>query len=142
MYTGAADFEGTSSKATTELVNQAATAIVVVPQPVMKGKKVLTGVELTVNIEPAASGGGVPTGQVIFELVTKRGKKTHTKTLGTAALNSGAATLTFKPNAVLNQKLTVIYNGDPDFLANTMNLPKLTRTGIAKGHATAHIGRR
>jgi hypothetical protein len=66
----------------------------------------------------------VPTGQVTFELVTKHRKKVTLKTLGTAEL-SGAATLTFKPNQVLNKPPTIVYSGDPDFLASMMSSPKL-----------------
>ncbi len=96
----------------------------------MKGRNNLEGIELTAEIKPVAPGGGVPTGEVIFELVKKQGKKTQVKTLGTAALSGGAATLSFKPSAVLSQTLRIIYSGNPDFLASTMNPPKLTKTGI------------
>ncbi len=116
---------GTSSSATTGSVGQAATAIVLVPHPVVKGKK-LKRIELTAEIQPVAPGGGVPTGQVTFELVKKHGKKTQVKTLGTAAVSGGAATLTLKPNAVLNKTLTIVYSGDPDFLANSTTPPRLT----------------
>jgi len=129
-YNGAADFLGMSSSATTESVRQSATAIVLVPHAVLKGKKALSAVSLTAEIKPVAPGGGVPRGQVTFELVSKRGKKTHVKTLGTAAASGGAATLTFKPSAVLNQTLTIVYSGDPDFQGSMMNPPKLTKSGI------------
>jgi hypothetical protein len=85
-----------------------------------------SGIPLTAEIAPVAPGGGVPTGQVTFELVSKCGKKLQVKALGTAATSGGAATLTFKPSAVLNQPLTIIYSGDPDFLASTMTPAKLT----------------
>ncbi|MGO9915645.1 MAG: Ig-like domain repeat protein [Isosphaeraceae bacterium] len=130
-YNGAADFVGMSSSATAESVRQATTAIVLVPHAVLKGKKTLSAVSLTAEIKPVAPGGGVPTGQVTFELVTKRGKKTQVKTLGAAAAEGGAASLTFKPSAVLNKTLTIVYSGDPDFLASMMNPPRLTKTGIA-----------
>ena len=88
-------------------------------------------VELTAAIEPLAAGGGVPTGAVTFEFVKKQRKKVKLTTLGTAALRGGAATLTFKPNNVLNKPLTIVYSGDPDFLASMMSPPKLTKSGIA-----------
>ncbi len=126
-YNGAADFLGKSSSPTTETVAQAATSIVLVPRPVMKGKKTLTGIELTAEVEPVAPGVGVPTGQVTFEFVKKHGKKTQVKTLGTAAVTGGAATLTFKPNAVVNQSLVIVYSGDPDFLASMVRPRELTK---------------
>ena len=119
------------SSTTAESVSQAATAIVLVPHAVLKGKKKLKAVELTAEIEPVAPGGGVPTGQVTFEFVKKHRKKVKVKTLGTAELSGGEATLTFKPNQVLNEPLTIVYSGDPDFLASTMSPPKLTKSGIA-----------
>ena len=73
----------------------------------------------------------MPTGQVIFEFIKKHGKKLKVTTLGTAALSGGAATLTFKPNKVLNQPLTIVYSGDPDFLASKMSPPKLTKSELA-----------
>ncbi len=91
----------------------------------------LKGVELTATIEPSVPGGGVPTGTVTFEFLTKHGKKVKATTLGTAALNGGAATLTFKPNKVLNQRLLIVYSGDPDFLASTISPPKLTKSEVA-----------
>ena len=78
-----------------------------------------------------APGGGVPTGQVTFEFVKKHRKKVKVKTLGTAELSGGEATLTFKPNQVLKKPLTIVYSGDPDFLASMMSPPKLTKSGIA-----------
>ena len=102
-YNSNGDSLSAKSGAVTESVSQAATAIVLVPHPIKKGKKKLEAVGLTVEIKPAALGGGVPTGQVTFEFVTKHGKKVQRKTLGTAALVGGEATLTFKPNQVLKQ---------------------------------------
>ena len=63
------------SGTTTESVSRAATAIVLVPHPILQGKKKLEAVGLTVKIEPATTGGGVPTGQVTFEFVKKHRKK-------------------------------------------------------------------
>jgi hypothetical protein len=51
-------------------------------------------------------------------------------TLGTAAVKGGAAMLTFKPNQVLKQPLTIVYSGDPEFLASTMSPPKLTKKAM------------
>ena len=130
-YNGAVSFLGASSSPTTESVSQAATAIVLVPQPVVKGKKNLKAIELTARIAPAVPGGGLPTGQVIFELIKRHGKKTQVTKLGTTSVSGGEATLTVKPNAVLNQTLTIVYSGDADFMASTMSPPRLTKSEIS-----------
>ncbi len=131
-YNGGTGFLGGKSGTAAELVSQSPTAIILVPHAVLKGKKKLTAVSLTAEIEPVAPGGGVPTGQVTFEFVKKHGKKVTVKTLGTAELSGGEATLTLKPNQVLNKPLKIVYSGDPDFLASTTSPPKLTKSGIAR----------
>ena len=130
-YNGGTDSLVVKSGPAAESVSQAATAIVLAPHAVLKGKKKLRAVGLTAEIEPVAPGGGVPTGQVTFEFVTKHRKKVTLKTLGTAELSGGKATLTFKPNQVLKKPLTIVYSGDPDFLASMMSPPKLTKSAIA-----------
>ena len=104
-YNGGTDFLDVKSGTTAESVSRSATAIVLVPHAVLKGKKKLSAVGLTATIEPVAPGGGVPTGTVAFEFLTKRRNKVKVTTLGTAAMSGGAATLTFKPNKVLNKPL-------------------------------------
>ncbi len=130
-FNGGTDSLGVKSGTAAESVSQSPTAIILVPHAVLKGKKKLTAVGLTAEIQPVAPGGGVPTGQVTFEFVKKHGKKVTVKTLGTAELSGGEATLTLKPNQVLNKPLKIVYSGDPDFLASTMSPPKLTKSGIA-----------
>ncbi len=115
----------------TESVSPSATSIVLVPHAVVKGKNTLSAVGLTAEVEPEAPGWGVPTGTVTFEFVKKQRKKVKVTTLGTATLSGGAATLTFKPSQVLKQPLTIVYSGDPDFLASMVSPPKLTKSGIA-----------
>ena len=129
-YNGNADFQGVSSSPTTESVRPAATAIVLVPHAVVKGKTALKAVELTAEIEPVPPGRGVPTGKVTFEFVKRVRKTVKVKTLGTATVSGGEATLTFKPNAVLNETLTIIYSGDTDFLASSVSPPKLTKPAL------------
>ena len=85
---------------------------------------------LTAEIEPTSPGGGVPTGIVTFELLTKKRKKIKTKVLGTAAVSGGDATLTVKPKLVLSKVITIIYSGDPDFRASTLTAPKLSKKGL------------
>jgi len=128
-YSGSADFLGARSGGTTETVNRDATEIIVVPHPVFK-KKRLKAVSMTATIEPLVPGGGVPTGLVTFELLVKHRKKIKVKTLGTAALIGGQATLTFKPQKLLNKTLTIVYSGDTNFEAASVTLPKLTRKSL------------
>jgi len=132
-YNGGTDSLGVKSGTAAESVSRSATAIVLVPHAVLKGKKNLRAVGLTAEIEPVAPGRGVPTGQVTFEFVKKHRKKVTVKTLGTAELSGGEATLTFKPNQVLKKPLTIVYSGDPDFLASMMSPPRLTKSGL-RGH--------
>ena len=125
-YDDNGDSLGAKSGSTTESVSRASTAIVLVSHPILKGKKKLEAVGLTVQIKPAATGGGVPTGQVTFEFVKKHRNTVKVKMLGNAALVGGEATLTFRPKQVLKKPLTIVYSGDPDFLASTTSPPKLT----------------
>jgi len=128
-YNGTADFFGVQSGSASESVAQASTEVVLVPHPVFKKKK-LVSVNLTAEIEPLAPGGGAPTGAVAFELLTKRGKKIHTQTLGKVSVEGGQATLLVKASSVLNKSITVVYGGDPDFRASTAASPKLTQKGL------------
>jgi hypothetical protein len=128
-YSGDADFFGVQSGSTTESVSQAATEIALVPHPVLRKKNVVS-VGLTAEVVPVPPGGGVPTGKVTFEFLVKHGKKLQVKTLGTAALRGGEATLTVKPKAVLNKPITIIYSGDPNYRASTLTPPKLTQKAL------------
>ena len=97
--------------------------------PSIKKKKIKSEI-LTAEIEPISPGGGVPTGTVIFELLTKKKKKTVTKTLGTAVVNNGAGTVTLKPNKVLGKAITIVYSGDANFEASMLAAPKLSKKGL------------
>ncbi len=123
-YSGDADFLGVQSAAKTETVAQAGTEMVVTQNSVFKRKK-LTSVYLTAEIRTSAPGGGVPTGEVTFELVTKTKKKVKVTRLGSAAVSDGAATVTLKANAVLKQAITIMYSGDANDWASTLITPKL-----------------
>jgi hypothetical protein len=130
-FPGSPDFAAAQSQPATFTIAPAGATIVLEPRAVLKGKKVLERVELTATIDPMSPGGGVPTGTVTFEFLTKRRNKVKVTKLGTAPLSGGEATLTFKPNQVLKKPLTIVYSGDPDFLASTMSLPKLTKSAVA-----------
>jgi Bacterial Ig-like domain (group 3)/Right handed beta helix region len=129
VYNGSAFFLSAGSAATSESVSRGATApAMLVAQPIFKKKKVVS-FGLTAAIEPSAPGGSAPTGTVAFELVTKKRKKTITKLLGTVRLSGGDALLTVPAKSVLGQTITIVYNGDGDFLGSTVVYPKLTSKG-------------
>ncbi len=128
-YNTTANFLGVESGSASESVAQAGTEVVLAPQPVFK-KKQLVSVNLKAEIVPLAPGGGVPTGVVAFELLTKKGKKIHTQTLGRVSVQSDQATLRVKANSVLNKSLTIVYGGDTDVRASTATSPKLTQKGL------------
>jgi hypothetical protein len=128
-YSGATDVDGARSGAVAETVDQAAAEIVVALHPAYKGKK-LQAVGMTAEIEPLAPGGGTPTGRVTFEYLVKQRRKTKMTTLGTVAVSGGRATLTFKPQKILNKSLTIAYSGDTSFQAASTTLPELTRRSM------------
>ena len=94
-----------------------------VENSVFKNKKLMS-VRLTAEIKPLAPGGGVPTGEVTFELVTTTNKKVTT--LGTAAVSGGEATLTLKANQVPQKGITIVYSGDANDKASTVTTSRLT----------------
>jgi hypothetical protein len=60
-------------------------------------------------------------------MVTFRVKK---KTIGTAALSGGQATLAVKPGSVLNKSLTISYGGAAEFRPASLTAPKLTSQSL------------
>ena len=122
VYGGGGSFLGGQSGAIAQSVVQAGTEVVLVPHAVLKKKKVIS-LSLTAEVEPLAPGGGVPGGVVTF-LIKK-------KTLGTATLSGGQATLTVKPGSVLNKSITVIYGGDAGFRASSLAPLRLTTASLA-----------
>jgi hypothetical protein len=126
IYDPTANFLGNTSGSASETVAQARSQVVLTPHPVLK-KKQLVSVNLTAEIEPVAPGAGVPTGNVVFEILTTKGKKTQTQTLGKVSLKNGQATLLVAASSVLNQSITIVYGGNTDFRAVTAASPKLTQ---------------
>jgi hypothetical protein len=90
------------------------THVVFVPRLVRKSRRGGVAVNMTASIEPAAPGGGVPTGTVTY-LNKKK------KVLGMVRLQGGTAALSIKENKVLNKAVTVVYSGDGDFLPSIMS---------------------
>ena len=130
-YNGTADFFGVTSGSASESVAQAATQVVLVPQPVLK-KKRLVSVRLTAEIEALAPGAGTPSGDVAFELLTKKGRKIQTHTLGRVSVAGGQATLLVKASSVLNKSITIVYGGGTDFRTSTVTSPRLTTKDLAR----------
>ncbi len=128
-YNGGTNFQGVTSGSASESVAPAGTQVVLVPHPVFKKKK-LVAVDLTAEIAPLAPGGGAPTGVVAFDLLTRKGKKVQTKTLGKVSVIDGQATFSVNTSSVLNRSITIVYGGATDFRATTAISPKLTRQGI------------
>jgi hypothetical protein len=131
-YDGDADEQGATSAPVAESVARASTQVVLVTNPIIKKKKVVS-VGLTAEVMPIAPGAGVPTGAVIFEMIAKgKGKKAKTKeqVLGTVTLAGGGATLTLKADQVLKKSITIAYSGDPDFASSTATPPALSQQAL------------
>ncbi len=129
-YNGSADFLGGPSASTSESVGQASTQVVLALQSVSGTKKKATSVGLKAEIEPIAPGGGVPTGDVTFELVKKTRKKTKVTTLGTLPLSGGVATLSVKANKVRNKPITIVYSGGANDKATTVTTTPATQAAL------------
>ncbi len=126
-YSGDSNFLGVHTQALTELVAQAGTQVVLVPEPVFNSKHRVVSVSLKAEVEPVSPGSGVPTGMVTFETVTATKKP---KKLGTLALSGGEATLTLNAKLLLNKSIKIIYSGDADFTSSTASPSKLTQAGL------------
>ncbi len=111
-------------------VAQSGTTVALVAHPTVKKKKVASET-LMARIEPVPPGGGLPTGNVTFELSTKKNKKIKTTALGTVKVDSGgAAMLAVAPERVLGKVITTIYSGDANFTTSTLTAPKISKQGV------------
>jgi hypothetical protein len=117
-YGGDGGFQPATSGPVAVSVAPAATEIALVPHAVLKKRKVIS-LGLEARIDPLAPGAGVPTGTVTFEVRKTRKKEVI---LGTMALGGGEATLAVKSASVLKKPITIVYGGDADFQASTVNL--------------------
>ena len=129
-YTGDTNFPVAHSQALAESVAQAGTNVVLVPERVLNNKKKLVSVRLRAEVEPLFPGGGVPTGNVTFEMVTRTKKNTKPTTLGTISLSGGEATLTLKAKTVLGMPIKIVYSGDPDFKSSTASPQTLSQSKL------------
>jgi large repetitive protein len=123
-YDGGAAFLGVQSPFYSETVTQTGTNVAVVQNSVFRKKK-LKPIRLTAEITPSVPGGGIPSGEVTFELVKKVKKKVKVTTLGTAAVSGGAATVMVPANKVLNKAIAIVYSGDANDKTNSLTTPKI-----------------
>ena len=127
-FNGGSDFVGVQSGSVSVSVTRASTQIVLIPHPVFQKKK-LVALGLTAMIEPVMPAGGVPTGELMLNLLVKQKKKLTTKTLAATRVVGGEATFTLKPNQVLNKAIRVVYSGDLDDQPSSM-LTTLTQDSL------------
>jgi len=124
-YSGDVDTLGVQSAPYSMAVGRTGTTVVVVEQSNFAGKR-LTSVSLAAQVKPLAPGGGIPTGDVTFELVTKTKNKVTVTKLGRATVIGGQATLTLKANTVLQRAITIVYSGDGNDKPSSIAMPKMT----------------
>ena len=136
VYSGDANFVGSTSSTTTQVVVlPTTTSIASSPNPSTVGQSVA----LTAIITPQ-SGGGTPTGTVTFEFG-------YGGIIGTATLSGGQASLNNTFNVVGTKSIVAVYSGDANFVASTsstlsqaVNLPVPTTTSIASSPNPSTVG--
>jgi hypothetical protein len=107
VYSGDANFAGSTSPALSQVVKQAATTTSVVSS--MNPSGLGQAVTFTATVKPATS--GTPTGTVTF--------KDGATTLGTGTLSGGKATFTTSALTLGSHSITASYGGDANFTAST-----------------------
>ncbi|MFR9791020.1 Ig-like domain repeat protein [Streptomyces sp. MB22_4] len=121
VYSGDADFTGSTSPADVQTVTQAAsaTSLTSAPDPSVFGEPKT----LTATVTAVPPGSGTPTGTVdFFDGATL---------LGTSALVGGVATFTTSSLSVGSHSLTAVYSGDGDFTGSTSPVDVQTVTQAA-----------
>ncbi len=117
-YNGDAHFGIGFSAAVSVSVVQASSQVIVTPHANVRGKRVKS-IDVEAEIVSKFPGGAAPTGTVTFRF--------KNKTLGTAMLVDGAATLMLKPSMLLGKAITVLYDGDADYMSSMVVPPVLTQ---------------
>jgi hypothetical protein len=125
-YNGDPDFLGGLSAVSTATVAPTATELLLASEQVVVKRRRVSSIRLAVDVDPSAPGGGMPTGEVTFELVTRVKKKTRITTLGRAVVSGGEASMTFQSGQVLQKAITIFYSGDANDRASTLITPKVT----------------
>jgi hypothetical protein len=109
VYSGSANYSGSTSAELVVVVNQAATSTTLASSlsPSVFGKKVT----FTARVAAVAPGTGTPTGSVTFY--------DGSTTLGTATLVSGKATFATTTLTRGSHMITAVYSGDPSYTTST-----------------------
>ena len=108
-YAGDGSFNGATSSAFTQTVNQASTGTTLATSatPTVTGESVT----FTANVSATAPGAGTPSGTVTF--------MDGATTLGTGTLTGGQATLTTTALPAGSYNVTAVYGGDTNFVTST-----------------------
>ncbi|MBZ5537598.1 MAG: Ig-like domain repeat protein [Acidobacteriia bacterium] len=109
IYSGDANFLGSSSAILTQVVNRGNTTTVVASTPNPSG--VNQAVTFTATVSVIAPSTGTPTGSVTFN--------DGSTALGTTALSSGTATFTTSTLTAGTHSITAVYSGDINFSGST-----------------------
>jgi len=109
VYSGDADFAGSTSAPLTQTVNPAATltALMSSVTPSVFGQSVT----FTATLSAVAPGAGTPNGSVTFQ--------DNGNTLGSGTLAAGVATFMTSGLSVGSHPITAVYGGDADFTGST-----------------------
>jgi len=117
VYGGDTNFTGSTSSATTQVVNQSGstTTLTAAPNPSVFGQSVT----FTATVSPLSPGAGIPSGTVVFyDGVTA---------IGTGTLSSGTTTFSTSSLVVGNShSINVVYGGDTNFTGSTSSAVSLT----------------
>ena len=126
VYSGDPNFAGSPSTALSQIVAQdgTTTAVVSSADPSVFGQSVT----FTATISPAAPGGGIPTGTVIF--------MDGSTVLGSPTLSAGVATYTTSSLSVSNHRVKVVYGGDSNF---TGSVSSIVTQSVTKDATTTSV---
>jgi hypothetical protein len=136
VYAGDSNYNGSTSSALSQVVNQGSTTTAVVSgtNPSIQG----ASVTFTATVSVTAPATGTPTGTVTF--------KDGAATLGTGALSGTSATFSTSSLSAGTHTISVVYGGDTNFTSSTSS--NLTQTvnsssttiAVASNHNPAVIG--
>ena len=109
IYSGSADFLGSTSPIVIQAVNllSTSTSLTSTPNPSTTGQ----AVTLTATVSPVPPASGVPTGTVTF--------RDGNASLGTVTLVNGSASLNISSLALGSHSLTAVYSGSATFAGST-----------------------
>ena len=114
VFNGDANFNGSTSNTTTQVVNRAATAVALTSSgsPSVSGQSVT----FTAAVSVTAPGAGTPTGTVSFQ-----DGGVSIISCSARTVSAGQATCTTSVLGVGSHSITAVYSGDPNFNGSTSN---------------------